>query len=151
MLIKASKSTLPFFKQHFCENPSKLVNFFDTLTLNPWTFFSFYPFFVLFRGSRVKACYFLDFHIFVKKKGKKGTVAILVIWQNFVTKNSPKWEIALYFFPLRFQKWHSLIWTDQRKNILIFTFLVHVLYPWFPILYFSYVQPIILKERLILK
>ena len=29
MLIKASKSTLLFFKQHFCENPSKLANLAD--------------------------------------------------------------------------------------------------------------------------
>ena len=75
MLIKASKRTLPFFKQHFCENPSKLANLadfvikkkdvifsnisggenieekkkcpiFDTLTLNPWTFFSFFTLFL---------------------------------------------------------------------------------------------------------
>ena len=26
MLIKPLKSTLHFFKQHFCENPSKLAN-----------------------------------------------------------------------------------------------------------------------------
>ena len=29
MLIKALKSTLSFFKQHFCENPSKLANLAD--------------------------------------------------------------------------------------------------------------------------
>ena len=35
-------------------------------------FFLFYPFFVLFMGSRVKACYFLDFQKFLQKNGKKG-------------------------------------------------------------------------------
>ena len=29
MLIKTFKSTLPFFKQHFCENQSKLANLAD--------------------------------------------------------------------------------------------------------------------------
>ena len=29
MLIKASKSTLPFLKKQFCENPSKLANLAD--------------------------------------------------------------------------------------------------------------------------
>ena len=32
MLIKASKSTLRFFKPHFCENPSKLANLVDFVT-----------------------------------------------------------------------------------------------------------------------
>ena len=32
MLIKASQSTLPFFKQIFCENPSKLANLADFVT-----------------------------------------------------------------------------------------------------------------------
>ena len=79
MLIKASKSVLPFFKQSFCENPSKLANLadfvtkkkdvifsnisgaeniekkkypiFDTLTLTLWTFFSFHSFFYYICGE----------------------------------------------------------------------------------------------------
>ena len=32
MLVKTSKSILTIFKQHFCENPSKLVNLADFVT-----------------------------------------------------------------------------------------------------------------------
>ena len=97
MLIKALKSTLSFFKQHFCENPSKLANLADFVSQKKKTsffrifqwkyrkkkknvrflcgslwphdlFFSFYPFFLLFMWSRVKACYFLDHKIYPMTK-----------------------------------------------------------------------------------
>ena len=101
MLLKASKSILSLFKQHFCENPSKLVNLADfasqkkgrhfttyfskgnfrkkkkglilvTVTLTKWTFFAIGPILMIFMGGRVNTCYFLDFAKFLQKKGKKG-------------------------------------------------------------------------------
>ena len=40
MLIKALKSTLPVFKQHFCENPSKLAKTADFVSQKKKTSFS---------------------------------------------------------------------------------------------------------------
>ena len=100
MLIKTSKSNLPFFKQHFCKHPSKLANLADFVTQNkkpsfsrifqvvkiskkkkmsdfcdanfdPMDLFFFLLFFCTIYG--VKACYFfLDFQNLFKTNGKKG-------------------------------------------------------------------------------
>ena len=101
MLIKALKSTLHFFKQHFCENPSKFANLADFVSqkkrryfleyfsrwkyrekktsdfwyanFDPLDLFFFLPFFLLlFIGTRVKACYFLDLQKLLQRQGKKG-------------------------------------------------------------------------------
>ena len=109
-------------RRHFLEyfrrwkyRKKKKCPIFVTLTLTPWTFFSFYPFFLLFMGSRVKACYFLDFQNFLQKKVKKGVLWPFWSFGGFcesLTKSAkcPKWP-QYPFLPL-FCK--NLFWKSKK-------------------------------------
>ena len=66
---KSKKGEIRIFQEVKISKKNKCP-IFVTLTLTPWTFF-FYSFFVLFMGSRINACYFLDFQK-VQKGYSKG-------------------------------------------------------------------------------
>ena len=96
LLLRPSKSISLLFKQfvnivYFCQNSSNLVDFvtqkcqtYGTLTLTPMDFFLFILFFVLFIewSTRLQVCYFSAYKKFEQKGWKKGTVPILVKYEE---------------------------------------------------------------------
>jgi hypothetical protein len=58
-----------------------------TVTLTKWTFFSIGPIWMMFMGSRVNTCYFIDFEKFLQKKSKKGLYAYFGTLADFVVSS----------------------------------------------------------------
>ena len=71
MLLKASKSNLTLFKQHFCENPSKFANLADfaTFFLTTLDLFFYVSFFYIIYGEIEHKYGTFEPH---KSFGKKG-------------------------------------------------------------------------------